>query len=182
MLIDELFRVGSEFNFSNTDDDLLSFLAGDQLEDGHLLDVRLVTSINTVGLLLDLRHAYAGSEYNTAALVIRDVQQLVWNTILPDPSIKPLFGNTSMRVWSLPDFVVSWDGPRLRLQLGYFEKERLTVVGGSMAMFYGDVVSVPELQPSLPDDRDAILSWQFQSWSSEMTVRGVSRSRSTKST
>ena len=122
----------------------------DALQEADLVDVRLLASGGSLGLLLDLRTALQFRMANTAVLVMRGVERLSWTRGEP-PELR------RVAHYVMSDKPAVWQG-LFSLEVACLRGWYLEAAARSAEFFVGNVPHLPEAPPNFVDDDDRAIA------------------------
>jgi len=129
------------------------------LQEADLVDVRFDARRSALAMLFDLRVALQFRLANTAALVMRNVEQFQWT------ASEPLgFGRVAHYVMGSKPAI---KGTLFTFELACLSGWHLNAAASSAEFFVGDVPGLPDAQPNFVEDEERVISEGMPAWGSE---------------
>ncbi len=142
----------------------------DALQEAQILDVRCECVTQTVGILLEMRMAFAGGANLAALIVGRGVRDFGWECTKTNTGDGSSFGHA----WTIGDTIVTRDGTLLKLRIVGISNAQLRVSAHDFEYYLAEVPGLDSAPPDYGEGPDEVVRTNLPDWKRPVTLVGSS--------
>ena len=143
----------------------------DVLREAQILDVRCECVTQYVGILLEMRMAFAGGDHRAALIVGRGMSELTWEC--PEPRIRDAY--SFGMAWYIVDSRMTNRGRSLRIELSCNPGTRLQIVARGFEYYLAGLPDLSLAPPNYGEGPDERVRRDLSNWGGPLAVVGSSR-------